>query len=110
MNFRNLLIAAMGAAVLAGAAGAASADTPWQQHHPRREEVNHRLTHLNRSIREERREGDLSAAQAARMHAQVHQIRLRERRDARHDSGHITRREQARLNHAESRVRHHIPA
>jgi hypothetical protein len=110
MNFRNLLIAAMGAAVLAGGAGAASANTPWQNHHPRRVEVNHRLVHLNRSIRVERREGDLTAAQAARLHRHVHMIRLQERRDARHDGSHLTRREQARLNHEETGVRHHIPA
>jgi hypothetical protein len=37
-------------------------------------------------------------------------IRLQERRDARHDGSHLTRREQARLNHEETGVRHHIPA
>jgi hypothetical protein len=110
MNIRNLLIAAMGAAVLAGGAGAASAATPWQHHHPRRVEVNHRLNHLNRSIRVERREGELSAAQAGRLHRHVHVIRVQERRDARHFGGHITRHEQARLNREEGGVRHHIPA
>ena len=110
MNFRNLLIAAAGLVMAAGAADAASAATTWQNHHPRRVEVNHRLTHLNRSIRQERREGELTAAQAGRMHARVHMIRLQERRFARHDGGHITRREQARLNHEENGVRRHIPA
>jgi hypothetical protein len=37
-------------------------------------------------------------------------IRVQERRDARRDHGHITRREQARLNHEETGVRRHIPA
>jgi hypothetical protein len=33
---------------------------------------------------------------------------MAERRDARHDGGHITRREQARLNHRETKVSHRI--
>jgi hypothetical protein len=110
MKLRNLLIAAMGLAVMGGAAGAASAATPWQTHHPRRVEVNHRIAHLNRSIRVERREGELSALQARRLHAHVHAIRLQERRFARHDGSHLTRHEQARLNHEETGVRHHVPA
>jgi hypothetical protein len=110
MNIRNLLIAAMGAAVLAGGAGAASAATPWQHHHPRRVEVNHRIAHLNRSIRVDRREGKITAAEAGRLHRHVHQVRVQERRDARHFGSHITRREQARLNHEETGVRHHLPA
>lgn len=109
MQLRNLLIAAVGLAVTAGAAGAASADTPWQAHHPRREEVNQRLHNLNHSIREERHEGDINAWQARRMHFRVHQIRHQERFFARHDGGHISRWEQARLNHEETRLHHHIP-
>ena len=108
MIFPKLLIAAMGLAVVAGGATAASADTPWQNHHPRRVEVNHRLDNLNRSIGDERREGDLTAAEAARMHHHLHHIRAQERFFARHDGGHITRGEQARLNHEENGVRRHI--
>ena len=110
MKLRNLLIAAMGLAVMGGAAGAASAATPWQTHHPRRVEVNHRLGHLNRSIRVDRREGKLTAFQAHRLHDRVHMIRVRERFDARHNGTHLTRVEQARLNHRENVVRRHIPA
>jgi hypothetical protein len=110
MKLRNLLIAAVGLTMAAGAAGAASAGTPWQNHHPRRVEVNHRLANLNHSIREERREGDIGRFEARRMHAHVHMIRLQERRFARHDGSHLTRAEQARLNHEETGVRHHIPA
>jgi hypothetical protein len=110
MQLRNLLIAAVGLAVTAGAAGAASAGTPWQNHHPRRVEVNHRLGNLNGSIREERHEGDINGWQAHRLHARVHMIRRQERFFARHDGGHITRHEQARLNREENGVRHHIPA
>jgi Flp pilus assembly protein TadB len=109
MKLRNLLIAAIGLAVTAGAAGAASAATPWQTHHPRRVEVNHRLATLNHSLRVERREGDLTALQERRLHERTHMIRVQERNFARHDGGHITRHEQRRLNHEETGVRHHIP-
>ena len=109
MTFRNILIAAMGTAVLAGGATAAFADTPWQQHHPRREEVNNRIHDLNRSIRHERHEGDLTAAQAFRMHQRAHYIRWQERHFARYDGGHISRFEQWRLNREENHLRHHIP-
>jgi hypothetical protein len=109
MKLRNLMIAAIGLAVTAGAAGAASADTPWQAHHPRREEVNQRLGNLNHSIRDERYEGGLTGWQARRMHFRVHQIRQQERFYARRDGGHLTRWEQSRLNHEENGVRHHIP-
>jgi hypothetical protein len=110
MKLRTLLIAAAGLTMAAGAAGAASAETPWQYHHPRRVEVNHRLDNLNHSIREERREGDINGWQARRLHAHVHMIRSQERWFARRDGGHLTRGEQARLNHEETGVRHHIPA
>ena len=109
MKLRNLLIAALGVTALAGAAGAASAETPWQAHHPRRVEVNHRLDNLNRSITHERREGDISGRRAALMHAHVHHIRMQERRYAAFHGGHISRYEQARLNHEENGVRRHIP-
>jgi len=110
MKFRSLLIAAAGLSMALGAAGAASADTPWQVHHPRREEVNTRLHNLNASIRHKRHEGDLSRYQAFRMHQRVHDIRMQERFYARHDGGHITGWEQHRLNREENGVRRHIPA
>ena len=109
MKLRNIMIAAMSVAVVAGGATAALADTPWQQHHPRREEVNHRLDNLNRSIRQERRQGDISGMQAARLHQRAHFIRTQERRLARRDDGHLTRHDQARLNREENGVRRHIP-
>ena len=110
MKLRNLLIAAAGLAMAAGAADAASAATTWQNHHPRRVEVNHRLAKLNHSIRVERREHELTAFQARRMQDRVHMIRVQERGDARHDHSHLTRQEQVRLNHEETGVRRHLPA
>lgn len=109
MKLRQILIAAVGLAIAAGSATAASADTQWQRHHPRREEVNTRLHHLNRSINHERREGDISRGQARYLHARDHTIRAQERYFASKHHGHLTRAEQHRLNHEETGVRHHIP-
>jgi hypothetical protein len=110
MKLRNLLIAAVGLALAGGAAGAASAATPWQAHHPRRVEVNHRLAHLNHSVTAERRDGKLTRAQALRMHRHVRLVRLQERRMASRHGGHLTRNEQRKLNREENGVRGHIPS
>ncbi|HWF77808.1 MAG TPA: hypothetical protein VN694_11610 [Caulobacteraceae bacterium] len=110
MKLRTLLIAAAGLTLAAGAAGAASADTPWQAHHPRRVEVNHRLANQNHQIRVERRQGDLTAAQARRLHERDHMIRMQERRFARYHNGHLTRHAQVRLNREENGVHRHLPA
>ena len=95
--------------VLAGSAvTGASAETRWQADHPRRVEVNHRLAHQYARIREERREGELTARQAHRLHAEDHAVRRQERRLARADGGHITRAEQHRLNREENKVSRQI--
>ncbi len=106
---KNILLAAMGLVLAAGAATGASADTPWQASHPRREEVNARLHNQNVRIRDERREGDLNARQAFRLHRADRHIRHQERVYARNHGGHISRAEQLRLNREENRVGRHIP-
>ncbi|MGA0599477.1 hypothetical protein ACO2Q3_02085 [Caulobacter sp. KR2-114] len=108
MKFRNILLAAMGLTMAAGAVSTASAATPWQDHHPRRVEVNHRLNNENHRIRVERREGELSARQAHRLHKADYRIRLEERRMAMRHHGHLTRAEQHRLNRQENRLSHRI--
>jgi len=95
------------AVVLAGATGA-SAETRWQDHHPRRVEVNHRLARQDHRIRVERREGELTGRQARELHAEDRGIRAQERFDASRDRGHITRAEQRRLNHEENGVSRQI--
>ena len=108
MNLRTLAIAAAGLTLAVGAAGAASAETPWQAHHPHRVEVNHRLVNINHQIRHERREGELTAAQARRMHERDFAIRMQERRFAHFHNTHLSRHEQARLNHEETRLHRHV--
>ncbi len=105
----NTLAAASLTAVLAAfAASPARADTAWQTHHPRREQVNNRLVRQNQRIHQQVREGELTRAQAARLHRADRRTRLAERRMARRNGGFITRRQQARLNHRESKISHRI--
>ena len=42
------------------------------------------------------------------MHERDYALRMQERRFARHDASHITRREQVRLNHEETRLHRHV--
>jgi hypothetical protein len=107
-SIRTVLTAVAATVSLACFAAPAIADTSWQAHHPRRVEVNGRLAHQDARIHREARDGQISRAKAARLHAADHRIRRQERRMAsRHDS-HLTRREDARLNREENRVSHRI--
>jgi len=60
----------------------------WQRNHPARTEINARLAHQNHRITQERREGDITAAQAHALRADDHSIRAQERADARADGNH----------------------
>lgn len=93
----------------AGLAGSAMArETRWEQQHPRRAQVNERLENQNRRIRQEVREGEMSHAQAARLHREDRQIRQEERLMASQNGGHITRQEQRTLNQQENAVSRQI--
>jgi hypothetical protein len=107
MKLRNLMLAAVGLAMTLGAADAASANV-WQRNHPGRVEVNHRLGNINHSIFEARRHGDISYREARVLRRRDRDIRIQERVFARHNGGHLTRSEWARLNREENNVRHHI--
>lgn len=105
---KTLLTAAMATALGVGIAGSASADTVWQSHHPRREEVNNRLNNLNHRINVERAEGEISAKQARSLHAEDRTIRSQERFDARFNNSHITKAQQRALNQDENGVSRQI--
>lgn len=105
---KTLLTAVMGTALSLAMVASASADTVWQSHHPRREEVNNRLNNLNRRINMERAEGEISAKQAHSIHAEDRTIRSQERFDARFNDGHITKAEQRALNQDENGVSRQI--
>lgn len=82
----------------------AMAETPWQQAHPRRTEVNARLDHQNQRIHNEVKSGEISKGQAAALHKQDRQIRREEHAMARQDGGHITKLDQRALNQQENGV------
>jgi len=91
-----------------GVSASAFADTPWQQAHPRREQVNDRLAHQNHRIDQQRREGEIGRAQAHRLHRDDHQLRREERLMASQDGGHITRADQRALNQQENHISRQI--
>ncbi len=104
MFTKKTIIASLAIVLLAGAAGAASAETPWDAAHPRRDQVNDRLANQHHRVAQERREGEMSGRKAAYVHAEDHRIRDQERFYASRDHGHITKMEQARLNREENHV------
>ena len=97
-------------ALLFGAAHAALAGEgkeshkEWNKEHPRRAEVNGRLENQDRRINQEVKEGEMSKAEAAKLHKEDHQIRKEERQMASQHDGHITKEEQAKLNRQENQV------
>ena len=103
-SIRVILTVAAATAALAGTCGTALADTQWQKDHPRREQVNNRLANQNKRIKQERREGEISKAQAQKLHAEDRGIRREERTMARTNGGHITKTEQKALNQQENQV------
>ena len=105
MNRRILPTPALLCALALGAlAPAAHAAGSWERAHPRRDQVIDRTQHLNARIRHERHEGELTAAQARNLHAQVRNTRLEQRSMARSNGGYITKAQQAGLNQQENAI------
>ena len=104
-SIRTAMIATVATTALAGLATSALADeTQWQKDHPRRTEVNKRLANQNNRIKTERKEGEITKAQAQKLHAEDHAIRQEERTMASTNHGHITKAEQKSLNQQENQV------
>ena len=93
-----------GALLSLGISSAAMAETKWEKAHPRRDQVNDRLAKQNARIHQERKEGELTGAQAAKLHKEDSQIRGEERAMASQNGGHITKQEQKTLNQQENAV------
>jgi hypothetical protein len=98
---KKMILASVLALASLGLASTADAAN-WWAHHPRRAEVNERLNTQRFRINQEYRHGEISRAQARDLHAEDRGIRAQERYYASRDGGHITRGEQARLNHEEN--------
>lgn len=94
--------AAILVALCSVAAGSTMAETKWDKTHPRRNQVNDRLARQNKRIKHERKEGDITKAQAHALHRDDRQIRQEERDMASQNRGHITRVEQKTLNQQEN--------
>jgi septal ring factor EnvC (AmiA/AmiB activator) len=105
---RTAVTAAALALALAGVTTNALADTQWQKDHPRREQVNNRLANQNKRIHQERKEGEITKAQAKQLHSEDHAIRQEERTMASTNNGHITKTEQRALNQQENQVSQQI--
>ena len=102
---RTAVTAAVAAVALTGLASNALADdTQWQKDHPRREQVNNRLGNQNQRIKQERKEGEITKAQAQKLNSEDHAIRQEERTMASTNNGHITKAEQKSLNQQENQV------
>lgn len=103
-SIRTALTVAAVTLSLSGLATNAMADTQWQKTHPRREQVNNRLANQNKRIHQERKEGEITKAQAAKLHREDRSIRKEERTMASTNHGHITKAEQKALNQQENQV------
>jgi hypothetical protein len=107
-TWSKALVLALTIGCISSVAGPSFATTTWQKNHPRRTQVNSRLANQNRRIHQERKEGELSASQAAKLHKEDHQIRQEERAMASQNGGHITKLEQKTLNQQENAVNRQI--
>jgi len=104
-SVRSAVALAALAVSLSGFAASAMADeTQWQKDHPRRTEVNSRLANQDKRIHQERKEGEITKAQAQKLHSEDHAIRSEERTMASTNNGHITKTEQRALNQQEDQV------
>jgi hypothetical protein len=101
---KKLLVTSLAVLSLSGLPASAS----WSTSHPRRDEVNDRLANQTRRIHQERKEGDLTAAQAHDLHQEDKGILAQERFDASSNGGHITKAEQRSLNRQENSVSQQI--
>jgi biopolymer transport protein ExbB/TolQ len=83
--------------VLAFASAASFAST-WQEHHPRRAQVNHRIEHQKNEIKKEVASGEMSKSEAKTLLKKERAIRLEQKAMAAQHNGHITKQEQILLN------------
>lgn len=104
---RTFLIALFAIAGAAVGVGGASA-SPWDGHHLRRAEVNHRLVVQDMRINRDYRDGRISLRQVRYLHTEDRMVRHQEHFDARFDRGHITRADQRGLNQDENGVNRQI--
>lgn len=101
---KTLRIAMIGCSLAAviGLSPAASAETRWARHHPRQHEVLRREHHQIARINRERREGEITGAQARADRSADRAIARQDHADARANGGYITKAQQRQLNAEEN--------
>jgi hypothetical protein len=102
----KMALAGLVAAVMLGSG--TSFANEWQNYHPRRVEVNHRLRNQNYRINQGLRDGQLTHAEASQLRSEDRSVLHQERVDARYDDGHITRPEDRVLNQEENGISQQI--
>ena len=110
MSQQTKFAAAVFTLAMLASSGAGAQETQWQKDHPRRDQVNGRLNNQNRRIQEGEKSGKLSPGEAQQLHREDHHIRQEERHMAAKDGGHLTKRDQNKLNRQENRASKQIHA
>jgi hypothetical protein len=104
---RAKVINVLSVGLLAGMLLSASqsfAETRWQQHHPRRVEVNGRLQDQYRRIDAGLSDHELTRGEAQQLRAEDRGVLTQERIDASGDHSHLTKLEQRQLNREENAI------
>lgn len=92
-------ILALGSFVLSGPS---FAENQWQENHPGRARINHRLKHQNRRIEAGEKRGQISEQEEEQLHAQQQNIHNQEVQDAAAHGGHLTKSERHQINQEEN--------
>lgn len=106
MKIKSIAMAAIAAGVLM-TTGTSFAGQ-WQNHHPRRYQVNERFRDQNQRITAGVKDGQLTHAEAHHLRREDRGILRQERSYAHYDDSHISRAEQQSLNHQENGVSRQI--
>ena len=81
------------------ASNAFAADPGWDQAHPARAQINHRIEHQHQRIDQAVHEGRMRPRKADRLRAFTENVRSQEQAMASRHGGHLTPPERDRLNH-----------
>lgn len=98
MTKRNSCAALLGGLALTIGLAVPAAAAPWAHAHPRQAQVLARTHHQIARINHERREGDLTGAEARALRSSTRAIAQQTRAYARSNGGYITHAEQRQLN------------
>lgn len=110
MNFKRLVFTLTLAGALAGSASAQNPNTSgagpgvYDPNHPRVNEINRREQNQQNRIANGVKSGQLTPGEASRLERQENRLVQNEKRDMARDGGHLTKRDQAKLNREANHV------